>query len=283
MSSKDYRPILDDKIHNNNSDNNIPITTNPLNMASNSENYSTIINSDTLSRSTSTTTTSHNVTRVALSTSSGELNNLATNPMTPSTSLNSQNCLDINSALNTVPLSKSSHINTSSSTSTSTTSASAPRALLNKIATKLNKTNVDRIIRGSGGGGGGGGHMVCIGGGGGGGYSVLESSSASNSTPSFNDNSSTYLEDLLGEVQTVCLTVCGPPGEEMCQRGVEIFDFDDPVTLEGNYNNSVEEPKAANIYYNSKEGDDNTSMSLHEQLLFTSFSMDCFEDLVKYM
>ncbi|PON93558.1 GAMYB transcription factor [Trema orientale] len=300
--SKDH-PIILSKTSNNDDIN--PIIINSSSLVSCDED-STSANSDTFSGVTkdctitsSTTTTSHGVTELLSTTSADVLNqgvpNLAT---TNASSTISQRCHKNNNALETKLLSESSHVNksTNSTSSTSTncicddhldhdqvsrsanSTSSASRVLLNKIASKLALINLEKII-GSGGIGVGG-----VGGGGGGGYSSLESSLASNSTPSVNDNSSTdVVEDLLEEVvETGFSAVCGTSGEELCQQGLEIFDFGD-LTLEANNNFLVEKTTAAN-YYNAKEGDDNTTTSYSlDQLLLTSFPKDCFEDLIGHL
>ncbi|PON68879.1 GAMYB transcription factor [Parasponia andersonii] len=289
---KDHPKIL--RKTSNNDDIN-PIIINSSSLVS-SDDDSTSANSDTFSgvtkdcsiTSSSTTTTSHGVTEPLSTTSADVLNQGVTNLVTTNTSSTISQCFHKNNnAWETKLLSESSHVNKSTN-STSITSincicddhldhdqvsrsanstSSAHRVLLNKIASKLALINLDKIIRSGGSGG----------------YSSLESSLASNSTPSVKDNSSTdVVADLLEEVvQTGISAVCGTSGEELCQQGLEIFDFGD-LTLEANNNFLVEKTTAAN-YYNAKEGDDNTTTYSLDQLLLTSFPKDCLEDLIGHL
>ena len=266
------------------SSNNSNTLTNPSYSGDNCHHYSnSTANSDTFSGTNATSVSSHNnVVKLASSTSAHE----------------SQYFPDI-SASKTEILSKSLHTIKdsridSSRTTTSTgicdddkvsksarSSSLAPRVLLNKIASKPAQVNLVRII-------GNGGRISGDSGGGGvgDGYSSLESSSGFNSTPSINDNYSTSIvEDLLlEEAHTGFSAVCKGTilGEElMCQQGVENFDFDDYPTLEADNNNFRVETKANNNYYKAID-EDITNDSL-EQLLSTSFSKDCFDDLIGYL
>ncbi|XP_062116586.1 transcription factor MYB41-like [Humulus lupulus] len=270
----------DDDDNNNNPDGIIII-----NSVNSKENTTSTANSDTLSG----TSTYHNVTKEASSSSPSSsadyvLNKVPQNLMAPittpsqclpstSTSLDTEillsNSLQIEkgtidtSIISTTTKACDDHQKESRTTSSK---ASASRALLNKVASKLAQINLGRII-GNGG---------CIGGGDKVEHSTMEcySSPDFSCTPSVDDNIATYnVEDLLEEVE--------------CQQGLEILHFDDPIstttnTLQAQDNFLVDTTMTINYNYygHAKDGVDSANISLDEQSLTNNFSTDCFQDLL---
>ncbi|KAM6593978.1 hypothetical protein CsatA_001681 [Cannabis sativa] len=203
---------------------------------------------------------------------------------TISTSLDteiSSNSLQMNKGISTDTASSSvstsikacgdDHLNVSRTTS-STASASS-RALLNKIASKLNQINLGTII-GMGSGGSGGARDGVE-------HRTMDYSSPNFCcTPSIDDNinsiTSYNVEDLLEEAE--------------CQQSMEMLHFDDHIssnaTLEAEDNSLVDDTNTSNFNYfdDAKDGGKSANISLDEQLLLPNhFSMDCLEDVLRYM